>query len=395
MYVDWPNKVIYVAKADMTLVQSTPIEIRELNLNWFHLTLRDLEDDDDGMVWPKTHTHNTEVVLGGITYARVIEVINGYTVTFENGSYAVNLVGANSNVGDVINFNLVQVRSANAAGLISNSAIEFSSFNEGVAIDVTSSNSGTVFPAGTLQQPVNNLTDALIIANYRGLKKLYILENMTGANAIGSSSNLHDFIIEGRSRTHTVIEIDASADTTGMLIRNCTVYGTLDGENTLENCRVGDLVYFNGSVQNCGLYGTIYLDGDADAVLNNCITIDQDFPPVIDMGGTGQSLAMPNYTGIITIKNLTDATADVGIGLNAGYVLLDSTVTAGSFTISGIGDLIDNSTSVTLLDQDALLCRDAIADATWNTDISAVVSGAGKDLTTAKKKATLAAALSA
>ena len=116
--INWPTKVINVPKADMTLVQSTPIEIRELNINTFRLRLKDLEDDAEGQVWATTHNHNTTVSVGGVTLARVVEIINGYTVTFENGSYAVNLVGANSNIGDVLNLNTVSIRAANSAGLI-------------------------------------------------------------------------------------------------------------------------------------------------------------------------------------------------------------------------------------------------------------------------------------
>ena len=116
--INWPSGVISVPKADMTLVQSTPIEIRELNINTFRLRLKDLEDDAEGQVWATTHNHNTTVSVGGVTLARVVEIINGYTVTFENGSYAVNLVGANSNIGDIVNLNTVSIRAANSAGLI-------------------------------------------------------------------------------------------------------------------------------------------------------------------------------------------------------------------------------------------------------------------------------------
>ena len=115
--VNWPTKVINVPKADMTLVQSSPFEIRELNINTFRLTLKNLEDDEAGMPFPRTHNHNTIVTVGGVTLARVVEIINGYTITFENGSYAVNLVGANSNISDVVNLNTVSVRAANSAGL--------------------------------------------------------------------------------------------------------------------------------------------------------------------------------------------------------------------------------------------------------------------------------------
>ena len=41
--VNWPTKVITVPRTHMTLVQSNPIEIRELEVNQFHLDLRELE----------------------------------------------------------------------------------------------------------------------------------------------------------------------------------------------------------------------------------------------------------------------------------------------------------------------------------------------------------------
>lgn len=116
--INWPTGVISVPKADMTLVQSSPFEIRALDINVFRLRLKDLEDDAEGQVWATTHNHNTVVEVGGVTLARVVEIINGYTVTFEDGSYAVNLVGANSNIGDVVNLNTVSVRASNSAGLI-------------------------------------------------------------------------------------------------------------------------------------------------------------------------------------------------------------------------------------------------------------------------------------
>lgn len=48
--VNWATRVIDIPKADTTLIQSTPTEIRDLDLNAFHLTLRDLEDNVDGII---------------------------------------------------------------------------------------------------------------------------------------------------------------------------------------------------------------------------------------------------------------------------------------------------------------------------------------------------------
>ena len=135
--IDWGTKVISVPKADMLLLQSTPTEIRQLNLDTFRLTLKDLEDDEEGMPFPRTHNHNTTLTVGGVTLARVVEIINGYTITFEDGQYAVNLVGANSNVGDVVNVNQVSVRSANSAGLQDLSTLLSAAYNNEICIDTT------------------------------------------------------------------------------------------------------------------------------------------------------------------------------------------------------------------------------------------------------------------
>lgn len=113
--INWSSKVISVPQADLTPLGGG---IYSLDLNWFRLALKDLEDSEEGMCFPATHTHNTEITLSGVTYSRFIEIINGYTVTFENGLYAINAVGANSNIADVMNVNNVSLRTFNSAGLI-------------------------------------------------------------------------------------------------------------------------------------------------------------------------------------------------------------------------------------------------------------------------------------
>lgn len=112
--INWSTRVISVPKAYLTPLGGN---IYELDLDTFRLDLKDLEDSEEGMPFPDTHNHNTTVTLGGVTLARVIEFINGYTVTFEDGQYAVNAVNANSNIADVMNVNQVSLRTFNSAGL--------------------------------------------------------------------------------------------------------------------------------------------------------------------------------------------------------------------------------------------------------------------------------------
>ncbi len=117
--VDWPTRVITVPRADMILVQSTPVEVRELDINTFRLELKALEDNADGMVYPDTHRHIEPITFGTTSLARVVEIINNYTITFEDGQYAVNITGGNTNLGDRVNVNQVSVRTSNSVGLVS------------------------------------------------------------------------------------------------------------------------------------------------------------------------------------------------------------------------------------------------------------------------------------
>ena len=113
--INWATKIINIPQNYLTDFGGG---IFELNVNTFRLDLRDIEDNEDGIPFQYTHTHNTEVTLGGLTLSRVVEIIAPYTITFEDGQYAVNLVGANNNIADRTNVNQVSVRSSNSAGMV-------------------------------------------------------------------------------------------------------------------------------------------------------------------------------------------------------------------------------------------------------------------------------------
>lgn len=115
--VDWTSRVVTVPRADMTLVQSSPVEIRELDADVFRLTLKGLEAGE-GMPHLDIHRHTAPTTLAGVTYARFVEVINGYTIEFEPGIYTVNVIGGNTNLGDVRVPNTVSLNTANSAGLV-------------------------------------------------------------------------------------------------------------------------------------------------------------------------------------------------------------------------------------------------------------------------------------
>lgn len=122
--VDYSTKIISVPKSYLTLVSGT---LYELDTNQFKLDLGDIQDSEAGMFADTMYTHNTEVTVAGTTFSRTIEIINGYSVEFENGAYSVRLTGSNNNIFDVENGilvqNTVQVIAQNSAGLITTGGV--------------------------------------------------------------------------------------------------------------------------------------------------------------------------------------------------------------------------------------------------------------------------------
>ena len=111
--------VITVPQADLTFISGT---LYNHDTNAFRLELKSWEDSAEGMVQPKTHDHNTQVTISGITYSRTIKILPPYSIQYQNGTYTVILIGSNNNISDVANGilvqNSVQVIPTNSAGLI-------------------------------------------------------------------------------------------------------------------------------------------------------------------------------------------------------------------------------------------------------------------------------------
>jgi len=341
--IDWGTRVIFIPRADMTLSQTVPTEIRDLDLNAFRLELKDIEDSALGMTQPTTHNHVAPIGVGGVTLARVVELINDYTVTFEDGSYAVNLQGANSNIGDKVNVNTVSVRSANSAGLVQTSEIEYSSFQNAVTIDVINGKAGQAYPLGTAQFPVNNLTDAKFIAQLRGFDVIKIKGNFV----FGTSDVISNFEFIGQSLTKTRITLTNEAVITNCIFRNATISGFLDGDSNLIDCRLEGINYVDGNVTGCEIgVGDIVLNG-ALAIFVNCYSGvpggDPNQTATIDLGVGGTDLIVRNYTGGLTLKNHSIGDDNVSIDILSGQVVFDSTITSGTYVVRGVGKVVDNS----------------------------------------------------
>lgn len=114
--VNWVTGVIFIPKSYMPIIQPVP-EVRSLDVDLFRHDLKDLEASIEGMLYPRTHDHNTQVTISGVAYARAFVIIDPYTVEFEDDQYEVRPSGANHNLVDVRVQNQVSLTTQNSAGL--------------------------------------------------------------------------------------------------------------------------------------------------------------------------------------------------------------------------------------------------------------------------------------
>ena len=354
----------------MTLVQLTPIEIRELNLETFRLALKDLEDDPDGIQIVDTHRHNAPVTVGGVTLAQVVEIINGYTITFENGSYAVNIAGGNSNVADVVNFNLVAVRASNSAGLVQTREIESGAFGGMVYLDPIDGTSGTVYPQGTAQHPVNSLNDALLIAEIRGFKTIHVHNTVT----VTTLHDISDYTIIGDDPHLSAVILAYGSLSTDAIFKKISVTGDLSAAGgVFDGCILEDITMFNGDCYNCVLKGTLYVVGSDSVSFKSCYDGVTGGAAIIDCGGTGRQITVYDYHGGLELQNKT-GTEEFELNVSAGRIIIANTVTGnGELILRGVGELYSNL-GTSPVDQSGLINPASGADAVFSKAIESGLS---------------------
>lgn len=326
--------------------------------------IRGFEYSDVGIDDPQVASAAGKEALGGGVYVGITVTLYNWKVQFEARSgpdwttcsiSGGNLVAVDGD-GDFMSpiepaaYVTVLITASSSATLSELGAIQYSSFDGGVTIDIVNGVAGTAYNIGTPENPVNNTTDALTIAATRGFTAFYAIGDIT----LDTGTDFDEKIFVGESPTKSVITISDAADVENCEFYDAQVTGVLDGGNVLNSCLIINLNYVNGYIENCILgNGTITLDGGGDAHFLDCWSgVAGTGTPIIDMGGSGQNLGVRNYNGDIKLANKT-GTDSVSLDINSGQVVLASTVTNGTIVCRGIGKLIDES-------------GDNIPTGTWN-----------------------------
>lgn len=228
--------------------------------------------------------------------------------------------------------------------------IEYASFEGGVTIDVVNGSSGTAYPRGTRQSPVNNLQDAKTIAQTRGFYKLFIKGNIT----IGASDVISGYTLTGEGAgtfniSKTTITLADGCTTSTTVFEHAKVQGKQNGECIFFDCVIGVLTNTHCRFKDCAMIGQVQMNNSEwtqnhTTDLINCHSSYEWY--VVDYNNSPINQVYSNYSGKIKIMNCTDARADIMIRLDAGMIWIDASCTAGSISVRGMGTLQNDSNVV-------------------------------------------------
>jgi len=318
-------------------------------------TLRQIEESDEGRSQfryriIKASGNEPFSSDGTITNALTVTILEPYEIFFEAGALPFQSDTGNI-LGTFVESPGAIVQINNAVGSLNQNtpAIEYSSFDGGVWLDETSSNSGTGYhnngqPMGNGQNPVNNVPDAVAICNARGLPKtIYVI----GSYTFDAGDDISGFLIVGQNATRTTITINDAAETLGCEIIEASILGNLDGNTIIRNSVISNLNYINGVVHNTLIApGVISLGGASTAYFLDCTSGKPgQETPVLDMNGLSDNQATPlvmhGYKGGIKLVGM-DSNVDVTIDMGGGQVIVDlTTCTLGTLVVRGVGKVVD------------------------------------------------------
>ena len=203
---------------------------------------------------------------------------------------------------------------------------------------------GTAYPAGTLAQPVNNLSDALTIANELGINELHVY------GQVDFDLDVNNFKIIG-GNFNSVINLQG-VNVQGTTFERCVLQGSYFGEIRAYNCEIkNSLIGCEGKFIECGIADELFFSPNIISNFNDCYANGADIPHI--HMSSNSNVRMIGYTGGVKIYDCTS-----GSSLNVAFVVGQAFIltgnTGGDITLLGIASF-DNQSSGTTVNTTSLL----------------------------------------
>ena len=233
-----------------------------------------------------------------------------------------------------------------------NTSLNTARFNGVVSIDTANGTSGTTFPTGTRNQPVDNIADALTIATAEGLDRFELRGTITLAAAFTAKELV--------GTDENAIVALGSQDVSGTIFENVSISGTAD-TLTAPLTLKGSLVNSTGLVGFQGLMDGCRLDGDltfaaGNSMLEDCKSQDSgNEPAVLAAGAALVDISVRGWHGDVTVDSSSNASSAWTLNIESGTLTLANGCNNGTVKVQGHGDLVDNSGVNCIVDATGLM----------------------------------------
>lgn len=264
-----------------------------------------------------------------------------------------------------------------------------SAYGGTVYIDTVNGSSGTTFPIGIRESPVNNINDAYTIASAHFFNKF----NIAGSLTIDSTTDFAGYTFSADRSVGNTLTITSIGNSGVVYIEDLTVSGNITGGVRFTNCVIGDITGFDGGAKNCLLTGDITIIGSGANYLTDCDTyvIDESYK-IINVGP--RLLNIIRCRGSFEISNYT-GNAALALDFVAGMCKITNDCTSGIIVVSGHTSLTDETDATGTTVIDATITERGIADKVWDEDLSTHTTGgsSGKAVKDIEKNTKLIPAL--
>jgi hypothetical protein len=272
---------------------------------------------------------------------------NGWRVIVDNGdevSVGVNLYTDELNSPFIVgNSSAVSLRNSDAV-TVDNGVSQNLDYGGEIQVNSITGLAGTIYPAGTLAQPVNNISDALIIANQLGIARLKVYGNVT------IDQNLTNFSVIGGNFNSSVNLMGVNLE--GTSFEKCILNGSYFGKIRVDECEINDgFTGLEGKFNNCGINGDLYAISGISSYFSECYTNS-----VLESGihmNIDSVVRYRGYTGGVDIYDCQSGSVlSISFAVGQAYILTGNT--SGDITLLGIASF-DNQSSGTTVNTTSLL----------------------------------------
>jgi hypothetical protein len=240
-------------------------------------------------------------------------------------------------------------------------------YGEYIFVDGNSPFSGTgTFGLGTKAQPLNNINDAVTVANSRKIKKLMLLSSIT----VEAGDDISNKSVETIGTMGIDLTLAPDCTCNSAIFRYLNIEGTVSNGDIIqiENCSVMNLENFTGIMNNVSFgQGSEISIGIWATIIQATAGGDPTNEPEINIGNS--FLNISHLTGNLKLTGKTGSNRTV-INADSMNILIASSCVAGIIQLLGVGIIeSDNSGAGCNVDSDGFISIQNITDHVWTEDL--------------------------